>query len=229
MNSIVAGNSAQAADNVAGFFSPGGGANLLAGNPLLAPLADYGGPTPTMPPLPGSPVIDAAVPLPGTPSTDQRGAPRPVGPRPDLGAVEAFALSTLALRDSDGDGIDDCLEPVYHLSVGVDDSGCDSDGDGSCDAEEIANMTDPLDPNSRLRILSFTPLAEVDERTGHRIFEVAFNTFPGLSYALECAQDLNFSGPQARVYALGTATGFTFLARMPLLPGRDFVRVRRDP
>jgi hypothetical protein len=53
---------------------------------LLAPLGNYGGPTPTMPPLPNSPAIDAA----GTTAftTDQRGFPRVVGYGPDLGAVE---------------------------------------------------------------------------------------------------------------------------------------------
>jgi len=54
--------------------------------PLLAPLGNYGGPTPTLPPLPGSPAIDAA----GSSlfSTDQRGLPRVLGLGPDLGAVE---------------------------------------------------------------------------------------------------------------------------------------------
>lgn len=44
-------------------------------NPLLAPLGNYGGPTPTMALLPGSPAIDAGT---GTdaPTTDQRGVSR---------------------------------------------------------------------------------------------------------------------------------------------------------
>ncbi len=36
-----------------------GGNNLIGGNPLLGPLGDYGGPTLTMPLLPGSPAIGA--------------------------------------------------------------------------------------------------------------------------------------------------------------------------
>jgi len=58
-------------------------------NPLLAPLGNYGGPTQTMPPEPGSPAIDA-----GTDSvtsfltTDQRGLPRKSGAHVDIGAVE---------------------------------------------------------------------------------------------------------------------------------------------
>jgi tRNA threonylcarbamoyladenosine modification (KEOPS) complex Pcc1 subunit len=57
--------------------------------PLLAPLGRYGGPTQTMPPLGGSPALDAG----GTTSliTDQRGLPRLFGSAVDIGAVEANA------------------------------------------------------------------------------------------------------------------------------------------
>ena len=66
-----------------------GGGFLIGVNPLLAPLGNWGGPTPTMPPLPGSPALDG-----GTDSvtnflaTDQRGAPRKSGLHVDIGAVE---------------------------------------------------------------------------------------------------------------------------------------------
>ncbi len=50
-NSIVAGNSAASSlfANVDGSFT--GSNNFTSGNPYLAPLGNYGGPTPTMPPL----------------------------------------------------------------------------------------------------------------------------------------------------------------------------------
>jgi hypothetical protein len=54
--------------------------------PNLYPYGNYGGPTPTMPPIPGSPAIDTAIST--SLATDQRGYPRPVGLGPDLGAVE---------------------------------------------------------------------------------------------------------------------------------------------
>jgi len=63
--------------------------SLVGVNALLAPLGNYGGPTQTMPPEPGSPAIDA-----GTDSvtsfltTDQRGLPRKSGSHVDIGAVE---------------------------------------------------------------------------------------------------------------------------------------------
>src|ERR1019366_7858885 len=63
------------------------GVNLTNGTPLLAPLGNYGGPTPTMPPLPGSPAIDGCTN--GTTfTTDLRGYPRTIGLAPDIGAAE---------------------------------------------------------------------------------------------------------------------------------------------
>ncbi|HWD19378.1 MAG TPA: choice-of-anchor Q domain-containing protein [Verrucomicrobiae bacterium] len=56
-------------------------------DPKLAPLGNYGGPTPTMALLPGSPAIDAADPA-SYPATDQRGYARPYGVGPDIGAFE---------------------------------------------------------------------------------------------------------------------------------------------
>jgi 1-phosphatidylinositol phosphodiesterase len=104
-NTILAGNTGS---NGADLHNRGTltriGANLLAGyvqfgvgsstgpaaitsTPLLAALGNYGGPTQTMPPLPGSPAIDGCIG--GTSfATDQRGKPRIVGAFADIGAVE---------------------------------------------------------------------------------------------------------------------------------------------
>lgn len=61
--------------------------DYLTGDPLFVPLGGYGGPTQTMPPGPGSPVIDAGgASDPG--GTDQRGAPRFFNGALDIGAVE---------------------------------------------------------------------------------------------------------------------------------------------
>ncbi len=92
-NSIVANNSGPLNPDL-GFFSLSGGSNFTNGNPLLATLGDYGGPTPTTPPQPGSPVIDASGAL--LFSTDQRGAARPLGAGIDIGAVEVNLVTTVA-------------------------------------------------------------------------------------------------------------------------------------
>ncbi|MBL9115081.1 MAG: hypothetical protein JNJ83_08735 [Verrucomicrobiaceae bacterium] len=80
------------------------GPSVLVGAPLLAPLGSYGGPTKTMPPLPGSPAIDAAAVLIPAITTDQRGFPIADGDGngsvlPDIGAAEragTFLVSTTA-------------------------------------------------------------------------------------------------------------------------------------
>jgi predicted outer membrane repeat protein len=88
-NSIVSSNTPA---DFAGSYS--GTPNLVGGNAKLAPLANYGGPTQTLPPLPGSPAIDACTS--GTSfATDQRGYPRILGLRADLGAVEGIYVTNL--------------------------------------------------------------------------------------------------------------------------------------
>ncbi|MCF7732297.1 MAG: DUF1573 domain-containing protein [Akkermansiaceae bacterium] len=68
-----------------------GGPTVMTGDPLLAPLGPYGGPTRTMRPLNQSPVIDAAAEP--APAADQRGVPRPQGDAADIGAVEVMPLA----------------------------------------------------------------------------------------------------------------------------------------
>ncbi len=93
-NSIVCGNSSWTGGaNI--WNTPGitvsGANNLVDANALLAPLGNYGGPTQTMPPLTGSPAIDAGNDTAASPfATDQRGDgfPRLSGPHVDIGAVE---------------------------------------------------------------------------------------------------------------------------------------------
>lgn len=51
--------------------------NMAQGNPMLDPLGDYGGPTPTFALQPGSPAIDAAAPEVCAGSVDQRSLLRP--------------------------------------------------------------------------------------------------------------------------------------------------------
>ncbi len=99
-------------------------------NPVLAPLGDYGGSTRTMPPLLGSPALDAGgntmpVGIPGAfPTSDQRGFQRIVNGTVDIGAAEyqgsqdpAYEGVSVAVEnaapnggDGNGDGILDSLQ-----------------------------------------------------------------------------------------------------------------------
>ncbi len=129
-NTIIAGNvAANSAPDVIGAFSSQGynfigstnwgtgfgatgdrfGNNTARLNPGLTPLQDNGGSTPTVAPLPGSPVIDR-----GHSSgldTDQRGKPRPSdlasypnaagGDGADIGAVELSSLGLIVRNTQD--------------------------------------------------------------------------------------------------------------------------------
>jgi len=70
--------------NTCGFTKLG---DLTSVDPLLQPLQDNGGSTPTHALLPGSPAVDAGDGH-ACPSTDQRGVPRPQGRACDIGAYE---------------------------------------------------------------------------------------------------------------------------------------------
>ncbi len=73
-----------------GFASAG---DLVNTDPLLGSLGDYGGPTHTLPLLPGSPAINTASDIacadPAVGGIDQRGVARPVGLGCDIGAYES--------------------------------------------------------------------------------------------------------------------------------------------
>ncbi len=219
-NSIIAGNTAPTGASVSGTIM--GANNLTSGLPKLAPLGYYGGPTRTMPPLPGSPAIEAAAV--SAVLVDQRGGLRPQGLLPDVGAVEAAPFSAQTMVDTDNDGVDDRLEPAYGMTVGVNDQNKDSDGDGQTDAVEIANMTDPQNASSRFGILSMTQTS-IESGTGLPVYTLTFPTFPGLKYEVQSSQTLMqfVTIPDTSF----TADGFSKTLQIILRSERDFVRVLR--
>jgi CSLREA domain-containing protein len=77
------------------------GTDLLGADPLLAPLADNGGPTQTQALRSGSPAIDAGPP--DAPPVDQRGAPRSA---PDVGAYELVVCQGVAVNRIGSDADD---------------------------------------------------------------------------------------------------------------------------
>ena len=93
-NTIVAGQAS--GGDIAGHYSLTGGHNLIGGDPMLAPLGDYGGPTRTVAVLPGSPAIGGGTTGAGIPAADQRGEPR-TG-HVDIGAFQSqgFTLAPAA-------------------------------------------------------------------------------------------------------------------------------------
>ncbi|MEO7099166.1 MAG: right-handed parallel beta-helix repeat-containing protein [Luteolibacter sp.] len=146
-NSIVAGNTAPSAPNISGTFT--GSHNLTSGSPRLAPLGDYGGPTKTMPPVPGSPAINAA--WPPILTTDQRGFFQE-NDVPDIGAAEYQAAAE--------------LRRYWNL---------DFDGDGSPFGIEVGLDTDPLVPDAtsprNLTVSTLDPF-------GHPVIHFGYGSLP---------------------------------------------------
>lgn len=92
-NTVVAGNLPSGNDIFRGYS---GANNLVGGNPMLAPLGNYGGTVQTMVPLYGSPLIDAgADSVTSFLATDERGYPRLSGAHVDIGAAEAQYASSI--------------------------------------------------------------------------------------------------------------------------------------
>jgi hypothetical protein len=91
----------------AGFVFGSGSGNNLTGtaaaplNPRLAPLGNFGGHTQTMPPMAGSPTLNAGS-NPAGLTTDQRGSPRVAGPAPDIGAYEYQPIRVANVQVNDG-------------------------------------------------------------------------------------------------------------------------------
>ena len=91
---LIDGGGNMSSDGSCNFTAPGSLNNTA---PILGPLADYGGPTPTMALLAGSPAIDAGLPA-NCLATDQRGVARPFGAACDIGAFESAAPYTVLGR-----------------------------------------------------------------------------------------------------------------------------------
>jgi len=79
--------------------------DLTGQDPLLGPIADNGGPTPTHALLPGSPAIDVAPLAACALATDQRGVARPQGLACDIGAFELIPANLVL-------GKQDASDPV---------------------------------------------------------------------------------------------------------------------
>jgi autotransporter-associated beta strand protein len=184
-HSIVAGNTANADANVSGTIVQTG-ANLTAGNPLLAPLASNGGPTQTMALLAGSPARNAAIG--STATSDQRGSP--IVGVPDLGAYEANDTPTTNYS-------------AWSLAVAgsVLPSGDDTEKDGAINALEYALRRNPNVSDASLNPTLTGPI-------GGRSFAFRYQpTANDLRYIVQRNTDLNNAAGWTEIYRFDLSTG----------------------
>lgn len=166
------------------------GSNITSGDPRLAPLADYGGPAPTMALLPDSPARNTAITA-VTP-TDQRGFSRPVGP-PDIGAYEAgneagFRAWVFEKLPGDSD---------HAFSA-------DHDRDGQSEGLEYALRSDPTIPAGGLVSFGRTTVS------GDAASAITFPYRPAardLTYRIERTLDLTEENGWQEILRLDLSTG----------------------
>ena len=178
-----------------GAFATDSGPAAINADPLLAPLAAYGGPTQTMALLPGSPARNAAF---GSLATsDQRGFP--IVGTADIGAYEAGTFTNFNAWS--WETLPASASAAQHAAA------FDFDGDGRSNLLEYASQTDPAVPNGS------NPVGFTRNATGTLATIVMPYRFsaPDLFYALERSTALG--GAWTTIATVNSATnGYTTLA-----------------
>lgn len=132
-NSVIASNVARSDGNDLDGSVEQSGVNQIGGDPMLDAPADNGGPTHTLKPQLGSPLIDAAECLADV-AVDPRGVARPSGARCDIGAFE-YRQTRLSVEVGDG-GLVSALPTPVPLQGGIASCAaatCSADYDGETD------------------------------------------------------------------------------------------------
>lgn len=179
------------------------GTNLTNGTPRLGSLWFNGGPTPTVGLLTGSPAMnrgDPAVTLP----TDQRGWPRPLRGRADIGALEAgLTISGSVLEGTNGLG---------GIGVTGGRAPVSTDNTGNYQVENLAPGSYTIAP--RQDGVGFQPLFAKLVLTDNDVSNVVFTAHPVLS--LEQVDSTNapswlltITGLPSRLYEIDAATNLT--------------------
>jgi predicted outer membrane repeat protein len=124
--------------------------------------------------------------------------------------------------DLDLDGLPDWWEHQNRTDFRTPDADADPDGDGRDNANEFGALTDPLDPNSLLRVERF-------EITGPNQAEVEWSSLPGLDYRLMSSPDLlDWSNEVFTKTATPASNSTTETIAVPMPPHTLFFRIETD-
>jgi hypothetical protein len=186
------------------------GPPAIAAEPLLAPLGNYGGPTPTMALLPGSPARNAAGG--STVESDQRGFT--MTGIPDLGAYEAGTVTN-------------CVAWLWETlpadaTEAQRDPGFDFDGDGQSNGDEWVTLTNPAGPEIWFNLPPSHPGTDL---------HITFSSASGRTYTLWSSVNLapDSWAPHAPVTPLtGDGSEKTFIVPIGS-EARGFFRVQAAP
>lgn len=164
-------------------------------DPKLGVLDNYGGPTPCMPLLSGSPAIDGADTANFAP-TDQRGRLRPFGPAPDIGAFESSPPYVIRGAISSSTFTGEVQVAAGALSV-------TTTNHGHYSFDNLTNGTYLVAPQSTDYL--FVPSNRL-EVVGPDRLDVNFKAYQWNALSLESTAnrtlDLVFAGAQGKTYRL---------------------------
>ena len=119
-----------------------------------------------------------------------------------------YAVPTTIALDRDRDKMPDAWEASNGLTVGIADSGNDTDGDGASNLMEYLAGTDPQDPNS-------APMLTIANSGSDTTYTITLHSVKGRNYRLFVSTDLENWEPWVDFPGTGSFVTFAFDSTSP--------------
>jgi hypothetical protein len=118
-------------------------------------------------------------------------------------SLAGVTTNSMAIPDSDGDGISDAFEMAYAGNLKVLGADHDQDNDGFSDLDEYVSMTNPFDPGNFFKVTKVEPASADGSAT-----KLTWTSAPNRRYLVEHTTDLGVADPW-HLSPLDPAAGFT--------------------